>query len=108
MPITHRPKIETGSQPTAPFEVIPRIYLSYITSDTSSKASDSTIANTPVARLPKNSSSQRIRHSKPESWSTSVIGIYQQLPSTSFGGTRGWDRGGQMRSMVRLWSPRVT
>ena len=69
MPITHRPKIETGSQPTAPFEVIPRIYLLYITSDASSKASDSTIANTPVARLPKNSSTQRIRHSKPESWS---------------------------------------
>ena len=79
MPITHRPKIETGSQPTDPFEVIPRIYLSYITSDTSSKASDSTIANTPVARLPKNSSTQRIRHSKPESWSTSVMGMLQQL-----------------------------
>src|ERR1700730_6064560 len=79
MPITHRPKIETGSQPTDPFEVIPRIYLSYITSDTSSKASDSTIANTPVARLPKNSSTQRIRHSKPESWSTSVMGIFRQL-----------------------------
>jgi hypothetical protein len=71
MPITHRPKIETGSQPTDPFEVIPRIYLSYIASDTSSKASDSTIATTPVARLPKNSSAQRIRHSKPESWSMS-------------------------------------
>src|ERR1700681_4367804 len=79
MPITqYRPKIETGSQPTDPFEAIPRIYLSYITSDTSSKASDSTIANTPVARLPKNSSTQRIRHSKPESCSTSVIAMLQQ------------------------------
>src|SRR5260370_13458276 len=46
-----------------------------------SKASDSTVANTPVARLPKNSSTQRIRHSKPESWSTSVMGIFRQLSS---------------------------
>jgi len=61
MPITHRPKIETGSQPTAPFEAVPRTDLLYIESDTSSKASDSTIANTPAARLPKNSSTQRIK-----------------------------------------------
>ena len=60
-PITHRPKIETGSQPTAPFEAIPRTYLPYKESDTSSKANDSTIANTPAARLPKNSSTQRIK-----------------------------------------------
>jgi hypothetical protein len=35
-----------------------------------SNATDSTIANTPAARLPKNSSTQRITHSKPEIWST--------------------------------------
>jgi hypothetical protein len=60
MPITHRPKIEIGSQPTVPLEATPGTYLLWIESKTSSKASDSIIANTPAARLPKNSSTQRI------------------------------------------------
>ena len=64
MPITqYRPKIEIGSQPTDSFDATPRTYLPYTERDTSSKARDSTIVKTPVARLPRHTSIHRITHS---------------------------------------------